>query len=130
MSNATIVINPIQTVSRRVDFSWPKPDTRIPESIRPKPVLEGFVTCGYAYHATEELERFDELVEAGEMTVSERFEKLVPQIEGLPLENGETPFQWLERHQYGSVIRNAIFEDYWLYTGEARRGNSKKRRLR
>ena len=130
MSTATLVINTTQTVSRRVDFAWPKPDTRIPEGQRPKPVVEGFVTCDYAYHSLEELERIDDLVEAGEMTAAERFAKLVPNIDGLPLEDGETAYQWLDRHKYGSVIRNAILEDYWLHTGEARKGNSRKRRSR
>ena len=130
MSESTLVINAISTVSRRVDFSWPKPDTRIPEANRPKPIIAGFVNCGYVYHSQEELEKLDEEVESGEITSAERFEKLVPEISGLPLENGETAHQWLDRHQYGNVVRNAIYEDYWLYTGEARRGNSKKRRSR
>lgn len=130
MSESTLVINEISTISRRVDFCWPKPDTRIPEAKRPKPRIEGYADCGFVYHSQKELEKLDDQVEAGEISTAERFEKLVPEISGLPLENGETAHQWLDRHEYGNVVRNAIYEDYWLYTGEARRGNSKKRRSR
>ena len=126
----SITINVTDFIPKRVNFCWPKPDTRLPASQRPKPNIEGFVECEFIYHSQETLENFDGQVEAGEMTTSERFEKLVPTIKGLPLENGETAHQWIDRHEYGAVIRAAIFEDYWVFVGEGRQGNSAKRRSR
>lgn len=130
MSNPTLVITPVSTIRRRVEFCWPPVDTSLPKDQRPAPILTGFVDCEYIYHGQDELERLDECVASGEMSLAERFERMVPRVHGLPLENGETEHQWLNRHEYGVAVRNAITEDYWLATGNGRRGNSKQRRLR
>lgn len=123
-------INSVESVPKSVTLLWPKPDTRIPAAKRPKPVLEGALDCEFVYHAQDDIDLLDGMVEAGEMTVAERFAKLVPVINGLPVDSGETAHQWLERHQYGAVVRAAIFEEYWTFVGEGRQGNSAKRRLR
>lgn len=126
----SFVVNEVASVPRTVNLCWPKPDTRIPEAQRPKPVLEGKLECEFAYFSTEESEQMDAKVEAGEMTELERFEKLVPSIKGLPLESGETPYQWMHRHKYGGVVRAAIYQDWLIFQSEGRAGNSGKRRSR
>lgn len=126
----TLTIHETNSELRRVDFCWPKPDTRIPAAQRRKPTIEGYVECEFIYFPQDELERDDELAEAGELTWNERIEKMVPVINGLPLENGETAHEFLARHKYGAVIRTAILEEYWLFVGEGRKGNSRRRRSR
>lgn len=121
-------INERATIERRVTLLWPKPDTRIPEAQRPKPVLDGHVDCDYVYHSQEDAERLDAQVEAGDLTHQERFERLVTDIRGLPIADGESPHNWLNNNKYGAVVRTAIWEDYLLFLGEGRQGNSKKRR--
>ncbi len=127
-----ITINPVQSVPKSVQLCWPKPDTRVPEAQRQKPIIEGTVDCEFVYHSQEQLEAIDAQVEDGAITAIERFRKLVPTITGLPIQPGEPqdPHVWLDQHQYGVVISNAIFQDYWLFLADDRRGNSKKRRSR
>lgn len=126
----SFVVNEVNSVPRTVHVCWPKPDTRIPEAQRPKPVLQGKLDCEFAYYSTEDSEVLDAQVEAGELSEMERFERLVPSIKGLPLAEGETPYQWMNRHKYGGVVRAAIYQDWLLFQGEGRSGNSGKRRSR
>lgn len=121
-------INDRSTIERRVHLLWPKPDTRVPEAQRPKPVIDGYVDCDYVYHSQEDAERLDAQVEAGDLSIAERFERLVTDIRGLPLQEGETAHQWLGANKYGAVVRAAIWEDYVGFLNEGRQGNSKKRR--
>lgn len=125
---SSLKINDVDTVDRRVNFCWPKADTRVPESQRKKPVIEGHVDCKFAYHSQSDAERLDADVEAGDLSSNERFELLVPEINGLPVTEGERPHDWLSKHRYGGVIRQAIWEDYLTFMAEGRQGNSKKRR--
>ena len=128
----SLVINKIESVPKTVKLCWPKPDTRVPESQRQKPIVEGSVECEFIYHSQKRLEDFDAQVEEGEITTIDRFRALVPVIKGLPIQPGEPQdaHEWLDQAQYGTVISNAIMQDYWLFLAEDRRGNSKKRRSR
>lgn len=121
-------VNAVETITRPVTLLWPKPDTRIPVAQRAPVVLDGTVDCKFVLHSQDDAEKLDAQVEAGEITSAERFALLVPDIQGLPLEPGQTPHQWLAQHQYGAVVRNAIWEDYSASLAEGRQGNSKKRR--
>lgn len=130
MTEATIKINTEGKIDRRVDFCWPKPDTRIPEAQRPKPRLEGYVECEYRYFSHEELDEQDQKIADGELDINERFHMLVPVIKGLPLKEGQTAREWLDTFEHGVVIRNAVTEDYFEFVTAGRLGNSKKRRSR
>lgn len=126
----SLVINTVSAQKRTVNLCWPKPDTRIPESQRPTPALKGKVECEFAYFSAEQSDLMDAAVECGDMTTAERFQKLVPSIKGLPLEGDETPYRWLERHEFGSIVQGAIYQEWLIFQGEAREGNSGKRRSR
>lgn len=124
----SLKINERDTVSRRVDLLWPKPDTRVPEHQRQKPVLEGHVDCEYVYMSQDDAEELDAKVESGEMTHAERFQKIVVEIRGLPTAPDQSAHDWIDNHKYGSVVRSAIWQDYLAHLGEGRQGNSKRRR--
>lgn len=124
----SLKINERASVARTVALLWPKPDTRVPEAKREKPILDGTVECDFVYLDKKAAEAVDEQVESGEITHQERFAQLVPDIRGLPLETGQTAHEWLETHRYGAIVRNAIWEDYVAGMSEGRLGNSKKRR--
>lgn len=128
----SLIINKIASVPKVVDICWPKPDTRVPEARREKPVIEGTLDCEFVYHSQQQLEELDAQVENGEITVIDRFRKLAPVIKGLPIapDEPQDPHVWLDQAQYGVVISNAIMQDYWLFAAEERRGNSKRRRSR
>lgn len=121
-------VNEVETVERPVSLLWPKPDTRVPVAQRKPVILDGTVTCDFALYSQEEAQELDAQVESGDLTIAERFERLVPDIRGLPLAEGQTAHQWLMQHKYGAVVRNAIWEEYTQFLGEGRQGNSKKRR--
>ena len=128
MSESTIKINVEALIPRRIQFCFPKPDTRVPESQRPKPALEGYVDCEYQYFSQEELERQDAEIEAGDLDRTDRFHMLVPMIKGLPLKDGQSERDFLNTFKFGAVIRAAISADYFEYIQEGRKGNSGKRR--
>jgi len=123
-----ITINTEAPITQRVDFCWPKPDTRIPQAQRPKPRLEGFVTCEFRYFSQDELEAQDAAIEAGEMDSTDRFHMLVPKIEGLPLAEGQSAREWLDSSEFGTVIQAAISAAYFETIRDGRRGNSARRR--
>lgn len=125
---SSLKVNEVAKIPRPVTLLWPRPDTRIPVAQRAPLILDGVVDCDYALYSQEEAEQLDAQVDAGEMTSAERFALLVPDIRGLPLGPEQTPHQWLAQHKYGSVVRNAIWEDYQAFLAEGRSGNSKKRR--
>lgn len=128
MNETTIQIKEVERIPYRVDITWPKPDTRIPEAQRPPPVITGHVDCEFVYFSVEEQKEMDEQIDNGDITIFDKVERMVPVIKGLPLENGETAHQFLDRFRYGGAIRSAILDDYNKYVAEGRRGNSKKRR--
>lgn len=115
-------VNETATVPLKVQFCWPKPPAT--------PNLSGFVDCEVVVLETEELEKLDAQVESGDMSVQERFERLVPVINGLPLSEGQTAHEWIESHKYGPIVRAAIFDGYMDLAGSARAKNSVRRRKR
>jgi hypothetical protein len=119
---STLKINETPTAPLKVNFCWPKPPA--------KPNIEGFVDCEVVVLDQEALEALDAQVESGEISIPERFERLVPVINGLPTAEGQSAHDWIESHRYGSIVRAAIFDGYLEMAGSARAKNSSRRRRR
>lgn len=117
-----------ETITRTVTLLWPKPDTRVPEAQREPIILDGTLDCDFVCQSQVDAEKLDKQVEDGVLSHNERFAKICVDIRGLPLETGQTAHQWMDQSKYGAVVRAAIWEDYLASLGDARQGNSKKRR--
>lgn len=92
--------------------------------------LDGFVKCKFLFKSQDQLDALQERVRLGEVTPREQFREMVAEIQGLPDAEGknvegDAAFDWLETHEFGGIVRSAIFADYMTWITEGRAKNSR-----